>query len=878
MIKHAWLILLLWACCLPGAALAQQTVRVIILPFKINAQEDLSYLQKEIPQAIKTQLEQEGAKVLVIDQESFKSRNMRADNLKDIREIGLQIGTDYVIWGSLTWIGQNFSLDAKLLSPADGEKSQAFAAEGEGIENLPGSLTSLVNELGLKLFKREKIAEIRIKGNDRIEEDAIRRVLKIKTGEVLSPKDISDEIKAVYKMGYFDDIRVEAQSAPQGKIITFNITEKPTVRSILVDGNTWVYDDDKIKEELTLRKGSILNINIIQNDMRRIEELYKEKNYHNVKVSFKVYPKKDNQADIEYVIAEGDKLQIKKIEFVGNNAFSSSKLKRQMSTSEKGLFSFITSSGDLNQEQLTQDTAKLTAFYQNNGYIQARVGEPEVIFEEDGIVINVRLVEGPRFKVGSVAMAGDLIIPEAQLLEKIKISDEEYYNRETLRLDVIELTDIYSDEGYAYADIAPRIQEDPEKLVVNITFDINKGKQVYFEEITISGNNKTRDKVIRRQLKVYEQELYSGRRLKRSVRNLYRLDFFEDIKVNTNKGSADDKMRLRIDVTEKRTGAFSFGAGYGSVESLFLTASIAEKNLFGRGQTLSLKGQLGAKTQRYTLSFTEPWFLDIPLSAGGDLYNWSYSFSTYDKDSIGGKLRLGYPIFDYTRVNLGYNYDIADIQNVEEDAANSIKRDQGENIKSSITTQLRYDSRDQLFHPTTGSSHSISYEFAGLGGNVGFNKVIGETGWYFPLLWQTVGVLHGKAGYAKELEGKTLPDYEKFYMAGIDALRGFERDDLSPRDADGNAVGGNKFVQINAELRFPLVPQAGAYGVVFFDTGDVYSNEENIEMDNLRESAGLGIRWLSPMGPVRLEYGWILDPKSTDASSGNWEFSMASAF
>ena len=878
MIKHAWLILLLWACCLPGAALAQQTVRVIILPFQIHAQEDLSYLQKEIPQAIKTQLEQEGAKVLVIDQESLQSRNMRADNLKDIREIGLQIGTDFVIWGSLTWIGQNFSLDAKLLSPAGDEKAQAFAVEGEGVENLPGTLTSLVNELGLKLFKREKITEIRIKGNDRIEEDAIRRVLKIKIGEILSPKDISDEIKAVYKMGYFDDIRVEAQSVPQGKIITFNITEKPTVRSILIDGNTWVYDDDKIKEELTLRKGSILNINIIQNDMRRIEELYKDKNYHNVKVSFKVYPKKKNQADIEYVIVEGDKLQIKKIEFVGNNAFSSSKLKRQMSTSEKGFFSFITSSGDLNQEQLTQDTAKLTAFYHNNGYVQARVGEPEVIFEEDGIVVNVRLVEGPRFKVGAVSMAGDLIIPEAQLLEKIKISNEEYYNRETLRLDVIELTDIYSDEGYAYADIAPRIQEDPEKLVVNITFDINKGKQVYFEEITISGNTKTRDKVIRRQLKVYEQELYSGRRLKRSVRNLYRLDFFEDIKVNTIKGSADDKMRLRIDVAEKRTGAFSFGAGYGSVESVFLTASISEKNLFGRGQILSLKGQLGAKTQRYTLSFTEPWFLDIPLSAGGDLYNWSYDFATYDKDSVGGKLRLGYPIFDYTRMNLSYNYDIADIHNVEEDAANSIKRDQGENIKSSITTSLRYDSRDQLFHPTSGSAHSISYEFAGLGGNVGFNKVIGETGWYFPLLWQTVGVLHGKAGYAKELEGKTLPDYEKFYMVGIDALRGFERDDLSPRDADGNAIGGNKFVQINAELRFPLVPQAGAYGVVFFDTGDVYSNEEDIELDNLRESAGLGIRWLSPMGPVRLEYGWILDPKSTDASSGNWEFSMASAF
>ena len=878
MIKRAWLIFSLLACLLTDVAIAQQTVRVIILPFKIHAQEELSYLQKQIPQAIKTQLEQEGAKVLIIDQESLESRNMQADNLKDIREIGLQIGTDYVVWGSLTWIGQNFSLDAKLLSPAEGEKPQVFSAEGEGVENLSGTLAILVNELGLKLFKREKITEVRIKGNDRIEADAIRRVLKIKPGDVLNPKDISDETKAVYKMGYFDDIRIEAQTVPQGKIITVVVTEKPTVRSILVDGNTWVYDDDEIKEEITLRKGSILNINIIQNDMRRIEELYKEKNFHNVKVSFKVYPKKNNQADIEYVIDEGDKFQIKKITFVGNNAFSSSKLKRLMSSSEKGFLSFITSSGDLNQEQLIQDAAKLTAFYQNNGYVQARVGEPEVIFEEDGIVINIRLVEGPQFKVGTVAMAGDLIIAEEQLLATLKIAGEEYYNRDTLRLDVIELTDIYSDEGYAYADIAPRIDEDPEKLVVNITFDINKGKQVYFEEIIISGNTKTRDKVIRRQLKVYEQELYSGRRLKRSVRNLYRLDFFEDIKINTIKGSGDDKMRLRIDVTEKRTGAFSFGAGFGNVENLFLTASVSEKNLFGRGQILALKGQLGTKTTRYTLSFTEPWFLDIPLSAGADVYNWAYDFSTYDKDSVGAKLRLGYPLFDFTRGNLTYTYDIADIHNVEDDASTSIQRDQGENIKSSITARIRYDSRDQLFNPTGGSMHNISYEFAGLGGNVGFNKIIGETAWYFPLLWKTIGVLHAKSGYAKELEGKSLPDYEKFYMVGIDALRGFERDDLSPRDADGNEIGGNKFVQFNAEIRFPLVPEAGVFGVTFFDTGDIYANDEDIELNNLRESAGLGVRWLSPMGPVRLEYGWILDPKDTDAASGNWEFSMASAF
>ena len=878
MIKHAWLILFLSGFLLTDVVSAQQIVRVIILPFEIHAQEDLAYLQKEIPNAIKTQLEKEGARVLIIDETSLQARKVKTDSSEDIRNLCTQTGAEYAFWGSLTWIGQNFSLDAKLLSARTGEKPQVFAVEGEGVENLPGTLKNLVNEIGLKLFQRDKIFKVQIKGNDRIEADAIQRVLKIQAGDVYNLKAISDELKAVYKMGYFDDVRVEALTEPQGKIITIVVTEKPTVRGISIEGNTWVYEDDKIKEVLTLRKGSIVNINIIQNDMRRIEELYKEKNYYNVKVSFKVYPQKNNLADVEYIIEEGQKFHIKKIEFVGNSAYTSSKLKRILSTSEKGLLSFITSSGDLNQEKLGQDTARLTAFYQNNGYVQAKVGEPEVNFEEDGITVTFRLAEGPQFKVGKVAMAGDLIIPEEQLLEKVKISAEEYYNRETLRLDVIALTDVYSDEGYAYADIAPSIDQDTEKLVVNITFEINKGRQVYFEEITIAGNTKTRDKVIRRQLKVYEQELYSGSRLKRSVRNLYRLDFFEDIKVNTVKGSDDDKMRLRIDVTEKKTGAFSFGAGYGNVENFFLTASVSERNLFGRGQVLSLRGQVGARTQRYILGFTEPWLLDIPLSAGADIYSWKYSYPDYNKESFGTNLRLGYPIFDYTRGTLTYNYDIADITNVSNDAADSIKRDAGQNIKSSITSMLTYDSRDQLFHPTEGSLNSVEYEFAGLGGNVGFNKVIGETGWYFPLLWQTVGVLHGRAGVVKELQGKTLPDYEKFYMVGIDALRGFERDDLCPRDESGSCIGGNKFVQFNAEVRFPLVPQAGAYGVVFFDTGDIYSKDEDIKLDSLRESAGLGLRWLSPMGPVRLEYGWILDPKSTDSSSGKWEFSMASAF
>ena len=292
------------------------------------------------------------------------------------------------------------------------------------------------------------------------------------------------------------------------------------------------------------------------------------------------------------------------------------------------------------------------------------MGEPQIEFKGNDIIITFKVEEGSQFKVGKVAITGDLILTEEQLLKDLKITHEEFYNRQVLRNDVLTLTDLYANEGYAYADIVPAVKTIPESLQVDITFNVEKGQPVYYEEIIISGNTKTRDKVIRRQLRVYEQELTSASRLKRSVANLERLDYFENVKVDTAKGSADDKMVLKIDVTEKSTGAFSFGAGYGNVESVFGMAQIAERNLFGRGQTLSLQGILGAKTQKVILSFTEPYIYDIPLSGTVKLYNWLYSYDTYDKDSTGGSVGLGYPVFDYTRLSSTYMYDITNVSNI----------------------------------------------------------------------------------------------------------------------------------------------------------------------------------------------------------------------
>lgn len=862
--------------CAAGSAVSLETVQVLVLPFDIHVMEGREYLEEELPRVLKSFLEQEGAAVLAPEIPAGKSWTDVTRNTGGIRNFGINQGADYVIWGSLTRAGQKISIDAKMIATVGQKPPSVFFAEGRGVENLSVTVKDLVRKFSAKLFTRERVAEIRVSGNKRIEADAIRKIIRTQPGDAFLAKSLSDDMKAVYKMGYFDDIRIESEESSGGKIIVFQVTEKPTIRNVRFVGNR-VYDEEKIKESLTLKTGSVLNVSDIQGNMQRIESLYKEKNYHNVSVNYEIKNLDNNQADVEFTIGEGGKVRIKNINFSGNSAFSADELKKLMKTSEKGFWSWITSSGDLNREDLNQDAARLTAYYHNNGYIEARVGDPEVEYRENWIYITIKISEGSRFKVGTVNVTGDLVSPEKDLLEKVNIGKETWYNREVVRKDVLALNDLYSDEGYAYADIEPLISKKPETLEVDLNYKIQKKNQVYFEKIIISGNTKTRDKVIRRQLAVVEQGLYSGKDLKRGIRNLNRLDYFEDIKVNTVKGSADDQMVLKIDVTEKPTGTFSFGGGYSSTEDLFAMASITQRNLFGLGQILQLKAELGGSSTRFTTSFTEPWLFDIPLSAGVDLYKWERDYDTYDKDSLGGAIRFGYPVFDYTRFYLSYGYDIGEIQDVTEDASRDVREMEGEFVTSSVTGTLRYDSRDKMFNPTEGGDHSLSLEYAGLGGDIGFTKVIGEAGQYFPLFWGTVGYLHTRGGYVRQNSGMKLPDYEKFYLGGINSVRGFDWRDICLFDEEGAEVGGYQFVQFNVEYIIPLIKDAGVMGVVFYDTGNVYDKSENIDFSGLRQSAGGGFRWYSPMGPIRIEYGYILDRKD-DEDSGRWEFAMGSSF
>jgi outer membrane protein insertion porin family len=336
-------------------------------------------------------------------------------------------------------------------------------------------------------------------------------------------------------------------------------------------------------------------------------------------------------------------------------------------------------------------------------------------------------------------------------------------------------------------------------------------------------------------------------------------------------------MNIDVKVKEKPTRYVSAGAGYSSADAFFLQAQIAEKNLFGRGQNLKFNGQLGTVATRFTLSFTEPWLFDIPLSATVEAYNWARDYDEFDKQSVGGKLSLGYPVWDYTRLYLSYNYDDADVSNVADDAAVEIRDQEGTIVTSAVSSTIQRDSRDHRFLPTRGSDNSVSVEYAGggLGGDAGYIKTVVNSSWYFPLFWDCIGLLHGKTGYIAENNGE-VPIYQRFFLGGINSIRSFGSGDVSPRE-DGDRIGGNKMILFNAEFLFPLVKEQGVRGVFFFDAGNSYDDGASIDLNDLKYAIGGGFRWYSPMGPLRLEWGYNPDRKKGEDQS-KWQFSMGVAF
>jgi outer membrane protein insertion porin family len=867
----------------PKVVVAEKKEKVAVLPFRVHALKPLDHLQLGLQEMLIHRLEKRGFSMVspkVINKHPLAF--LSAFEIKELIKLGKVLKAEWIISGSVTQIGEKFSIDLKVVEVNEDRLPFFIFGVADDIDAFADKFKRIAVSIDHKISRVVQVDSVQVKGNQRIEKEAILAVVKIKKGDSLDHEQLNKDLGGIYKMGFFKDVKIETQDGPVGEIVTFIVTEKPSIGQIVFEGNKKV-KDDKLRDELGIKLYSILDNNEIRQSINRLKEYYHQKAYYNVDIRDSIESLPKNEVLLKYIIDEHKKVYITKIQFLGNKKYDNDDLKDLMETSEKGFLSWITKSGYLDKKKLEFDVQKINSFYHNHGFINAKVGEPKITFVKDeGLHITIKVHEGHEYTVNKVTVEGDLIIPADKLLEKLQIGKEKIYNREIIRKDISTLKNICGDKGYAYADVTTSTKVNNKDHFVDITYKISKEVKVRFERINIIGNMRTRDKVIRRELKVIEGEYFSGKSIRKSTQNLWRLGYFEDVKVKTKKGSRDDQMILDVEVKERSTGTFSIGAGYSSKDKAFVSASISENNLFGYGQKLQAKGKIGQESDEFSIKFVEPWLFNVNLSGSAEVYQWMYEYDDYTRDSIGGALGLGFPlrIDEYLRGSVKYGYDKANIYDIADDASSVLKDMEGRNVTSSIFFKIRRDSRDRLWNTSRGSINSISFEYAGgfLSGDEYFNKYEAKSAWYFPLFWDTVFLLKGQLGYVEQRSGGKLSVFQKFMIGGMNTVRGFDYDSISPVDPEtGDKIGGEKMMVFNVEYRVPLFKEQGVVGLVFFDAGNVFTKDENYTFSGIRDSVGAGIRWYSPMGPLRLEYGKNLDPREGEAA-GKWEFSVGGTF
>ncbi|WP_321415704.1 outer membrane protein assembly factor BamA [uncultured Desulfobacter sp.] len=859
-----------------GFVSAEEQVAVALFPFHVQAEQPDEKIVAAVSKMLKEKLEKDGAKVVITDI-FVDTSDWGYDQF---HQEGIRLGVDWIITGDIFIAGQALSIDSQMHNVYEKQAPLTFFSQSPSLSELYAGITSLEKSIIGELFEQKIISAISIKGNVRVDSDAIQRVISSKVGDLLTGTSLNNDLNSVYKMGYFDDVVVKKQNMDRGVEVIFEVREKPSVRNIRFENNN-IYEDKELFEVVATSTGSILNAYKLNNDVNKLKRLYYEKNYHNCRISYDIKPLENHQADVVFNIEEGEKVRITAIEFEGNKYFDDDDIKDQMQTREKGFWSFITSSGDLDETELDNDVLRIEAFYKNNGFINVKVSDPVVNMGKEEISIQFKIDEGEQYKNGAVGVKGDILTTEEELLALLLSPKSELYNRELIRKDMITLNDFYANQGYANVRVIPRVDKNDAEAIVNISFDIEKGPLVYFNRIVITGNNKTRDKVIRRELAIEEQGLYSMKKIQRSNRNLVFKDYFQNIDIKPVKTKEENKRDVHVTVEEKPTGNFSFGGGFSSDDGPFGQFSVEERNLFGKGQTGKFTIRMSGETALYDIGFTEPWLFDRPISAGFNIYKFEHEYDHYDKNAYGLTLRAASRRFwDYTTIGLVYNIEKFDIDDVEEE---NTSVSEGSYLTSSIMPYISYDSRNHNFLPTEGMYHKLSIEYAGeiLGGEIDFTKYLVESAAFFPLFWKFSVGLYAKGGYLDDrTDGDPDIDWERFYLGGINSIRGFDDTDINgTRDGSDIEVGGEMYCQFNIEMMFPIAEEQAVYGVLFYDRGDVYNHGENIDLGDQYSSSGLELRWNSPMGPIRLAYGIVLDGKDVKSTGdGQFDFSIGAFF
>lgn len=743
------------------------------------------------------------------------------------------------------------------------------------------------------------LAAVEIEGNLRVETQAIRSHISSRAGEPLNEATVDQDVKAIYRMGFFEQVNAEVTRRLGKPVLIFHVRERPFITDVKLQGMKAIKPtDEKIQEALKLHPGAIEDPQVVEETEKGIKKVYQDKGYLDVAVTFRTSPGPNNSAIGIFDVNEGPVVRIGKVEFHGNKVLSSRQLRAVMETRPFNILSYVFDTGVLDTKKLQDDRERINALYYQHGYLNAHVSEPVITREKGKLVITMDVDEGEQFKTGKVNLQGDLKVPEKDLTKLLTLKTDEVFKPSTMQHDVLTLSDFYSDRGYAFVNVEPRTQVDPDKHLVNVTFDVNPGQQVLVDRIKITGNTKTSDKVIRRELQIQEQEPYSATAIHVSKARLDSLGIFDSTNIGTSAGRTPDRINLDVAVREGQTGSFSLAGGFDTSSSLFGNFHVGENNLFGGGQRISFDAMVGFLFRNYNISYTEPWFLDMPLSAGIDLYSWEQFLPSFTRKSLGFALRSSYPLAELGLKKLGpfsladvdaglsYRFESVGITGLQPFTTEQILQFQGYSTTSEMSPTIRRFTVDNTIDPHSGSVQTLTLQLAGLGGDNKFIKGSLHTRFFFtvyksPVWGDFVYGIGGDYGVGANLAGGTggeLPLVERYFPGGPygpDAVPGYPFFSLGPEVQVFNqfgqslgfeAVGGSEELILYHQLEFPILDAFGLRGYFFMDAGNAFLLSQTDKLYELQGAFGPGIFWKSPFGPLRLALGVPINPRPQDGS------------
>jgi outer membrane protein insertion porin family len=726
----------------------------------------------------------------------------------------------------------------------------------------------------------DRIYAIEVEGNQHIDQQAILGKLSVQPGDPFSQEKIREQIQRMYEMGYFEEVEVSTQTVANGVVVVFRVKEKPFTVEVVFDGNEEL-TDDKLNEVNTVKNQVFLDKAQVNVSVKNIRQLYQEKGFYHARIIPIIDMVENNQARLTYYIEEGRQAHIRAIKFEGRNVVKKKDLLSIMANREYTWpWSIFSDAGILHREELPNDVERIKEVYLNKGYLDVQVGMPRIELDEnkEWFTLVFPIVEGEPYIVSQVEYTGHILFSEAELREGLTIEPGEVFQRAKVRDEITRVTDLYGTRGYAFAEVLPAVEPDPSTRSTRISFTIQEGEMVRINDIRITGNDKTRDNVIRRELRVDERDMIDSPAIKRSFERLNNLNFFETVEI-LPKQIAPGEVDLEVKVKEKPTGSFSIGGGFSTLDQFTAIADITEGNLFGRGYLARIRGQVGGRRTLGTITFRNPAIFDTLTSVQADGFRSLTNFLTYFETRTGANLTFGRAFSEYIIGTFSLVAEQIKLADIDQDAPDIIQDQRGTQSTTGFRTSLFRDSRDFFLDPRRGTRVGVRTSFGtqALGGSNNFYSASFDALKFTPLpIWDLRHSIRARIGYGQGFGGEELPVPEFFFVGGINTVRGFRFGRAGPVTSRNDPAGANKQLIFNNDLIFPVLPDAKLNGVLFFDYGKGFAVGEKINLD-LRSAAGLEIRWISPFGPLRAAYGYNLDRRSGEKSTV-FEFSVGSIF